>query len=381
MIKRTLNRLWVRLSLSIIAIVFAVTVLPVASLLLTEPQDIVIWEKEYVEWLNEESSLGLSSLQIDSLAEDLAYYVQEEYVSDVQFLLLTTLIVGVVAGVLLGRGLSLPIERLVTATKAVASQELTYRVEIKGAQEITDLANNFNQMVASLERSEQLRRMMLADVSHELLTPLTVMQGNLRAILDDVYALDKDEIGRIYAQNKHLIRLVRDLRQLSQAEAGQLPLNLVPVDLNTLANETATFFMPLAGEKNVAIVCNLAETIPQIQVDSDRLRQVLHNLLANALRHTPEGGHIIIGTELVAGEVHLRITDDGEGISPELQPHVFDRFYRAEESRRRDSGGAGLGLAISKAIVEAHNGRITATSPGKGQGMTIAIYLPIFTPK
>ena len=133
--------------------------------------------------------------------------------------------------------------------------------------------------------------------------------------------------------------------------------------------------MPLADEKNVALVGEFGENLPLIQGDSDRLRQTLHNLVANALRHTPEGGQITISTKLFADEIRLAVTDTGEGIAPELQPHIFDRFYRAKVNPRRDSGGAGLGLAISKAIVLAHNGRIEATSPGKGRGSVFTIYL------
>jgi len=376
MIKHTFNRLWVRISLAIIAIVFVITVLPVASLLLVDEPTIAGEQHAYIEWLNTEESLGLSALQISSLAEGLTQLVQQSLVDDVQFLGITTLLVGIVGGVLLGRGLSLPIEKLVRATKAVASQELNVRVEVRGAQEINDLADNFNQMVESLEHSEQIRRNMLADVSHELLTPLTVMQGNLRAILDDIYALDKEEIGKLYEQNKHLIRLVRDLRQVSQAEAGQLDLTMMPVNINTLVSETVSIFASLAQEKNITLNSQLATTMPHIQGDSHRLRQVLHNLLANALRHTPENGKITVTTEQQPDEICIAITDTGDGISPDLLPHVFDRFYRADETRRRDSGGAGLGLAIARGIVEGHNGRLSATSPGINQGSTFSIYLP-----
>ena len=377
MIMRLLNRLWVRFSLSITAIIVVVTILPAASLLLVEPQDIVNEQKAYIEGLNNEAQLQLSTAQIDYLAQELASALQQVYLDDVQFLTMTTLIVAVVAGGLLGRGLSLPIERLVTATKAIGSQELTHRVKVTGAQEIRDLADNFNQMTASLAHSEQLRRNMMADVSHELLTPLTVLQGNLRAILDDVYALDKEEIGKLYAQNKLLIHLVRDLRQLSQAEAGQLPLHITSVDINTLTKATSAIFVPLAQEKNITIDLALAAQLPNVAGDADRLRQVLHNLLANALRHTPEGGQITISTVLLQDEIHLAIADTGDGITPELLPHVFDRFYRSEAGLRRDSGGAGLGLAISNAIVRAHNGHITASSAGINQGSTFCICLPI----
>ena len=374
--RRLFNRLWVRFSLSIIAFVFLFIALPAASLLLLSQQEILSGSREYIMGIDAEGALGLSETQIDYLGETLASEIQQEYYGDFQYLALTTLLVGVLAGALLGRGLSLPIERLVTATKAVGSRDLSHHVEVKGAQEILDLADNFNQMTAELARSEQLRQNMMADVSHELLTPLTVLQGNLRAILDDVYELNKDEIATLYNQNKHLIRLVKDLRQLAQVEAGQLPFNIVQLSLNELAEEVTTIFTHPAADKNITFHTQLTENLPPIQADADRLRQVLHNLLANALRHTPKGGQITIRTQNAVNEVWLSITDTGEGINRTLLPHVFDRFYRTDDTRRRDTGGAGLGLAISKAIVEGHKGRLTATSPGKNHGTTFSIFLP-----
>lgn len=374
--KRLLNRLWVRFSLAIIGIVFAITVLPAASLLLVEPEDWLAESTSFIESINAEAALALSAGQINVLAENLAAVIEQAVYDDTQFLLVTTLIVGVVAGALLGRGLSLPIERLVAATKAVGSRNLSYQVPVKGAQEMQDLAHNFNQMTAELARSEQLRRNMMADVSHELLTPLTVLQGNLRAMLDDVYELNKEEIGTLYAQNKHLIHLVQDLRQLAQAEAGKLPFQKTAVNLADLAAETITFFMPTTEEKQITVVRDLAKDLPPLQADADRLRQVLHNLMGNAIRHTPAGGHITVQAQPAGAEIRLSIANTGDGIAPERLPHVFDRFYRTEGGRRRDAGGAGLGLAISKAIVEAHNGRIAATSPGQDQGTTFTIHFP-----
>lgn len=375
--KRPFHRLWVRFSLAIIGIILVVTVLPTASLLLVSEQEVNRQTKAYITALDAEGNLGLSDNQINRLSETLAYETQVDSFNDTLFLLLTTVIVGVLAGGLLGRWLSLPIERLVAATKAIGSRNLAHRVAVGGAQEIEDLAHNFNQMAAELARSEQLRRSIMADVSHELLTPLTVLQGNLRAILDDVYALNKDEIGTLYEQNKHLIRLVKDLRQLAQAEAGQLPFQMAAVDLAKLAEDTAVSFLPAAAEKNIHIQRDLASNLPHVHADADRLRQVLHNLLANALRHTPDGGQITIAAQRTGDELQLSIADTGEGFPPEMQPYLFDRFYRSDRSRRRDSGGAGLGLAISKAIVAGHNGRIQAASPGINQGSTFSITLPI----
>ena len=370
-----LNRLWVRFSLAIIGIIFIITVLPAASLLLYTPQDLADYYIDLIADVDTAAAINLSDKQIETVANALSSDSQDEYFFDVQFLSITTLIVGVLAGLLLGRGLSLPFERLVKATQAIGARDLSHRVEVKGAQEIIDLADNFNQMTAELARSEQIRQNMMADVSHELLTPLTVLQGNLRAILDDVYELNKDEIGTLYAQNKHLIRLVKDLRQLAQVEAGQLPFNMVNLSLNKLTEEVTTAFTHPATDKNITLHTQLADNLPLVNGDTDRLRQVLHNLLTNALRHTPENGTITLTTQFTKNEVTLAITDTGEGIAPDLLPYVFDRFYRTDDTRRRDSGGAGLGLAIAKAIVEGHKGRLTAASPGKGQGTTFTIHL------
>ncbi|MEM7116644.1 MAG: ATP-binding protein [Chloroflexota bacterium] len=372
-----LNKLWVRFSLMIIAIIFVVTVLPAGSLLFTDPIELTYEEMADLRSLNETYELGLTGRQIRYIADQAVDYYQYTYLFDFQFLAVTTLIIGIVAGILLGRGMSLPIERLVKATQAVASQQLNHRIEVSGAQEINELAANFNQMVESLEHSEQLRRNLIADVSHELLTPLTVLQGNLRAMLDDVYEPTKDELGKLYVQNKHLIRLVKDLRLLSQAEAGQLPLQKTAVNLNILAQETVDTFAPLAAEKNVPVTFQPADNLPLLQADAARLRQVLHNLLANALRHTPRSGQITVAAEYNEDTVSLFVKDNGDGIAPDALPHLFDRFYRAADGQRRDSGGAGLGLPIAKAIVEGHNGRLLADSDGLGQGCTMTISFPI----
>lgn len=377
MIGQQFNKLWVRFSLMIIAIIFVVAVVPAGSLLFLDPLELTYEEMADLRSLSDEYDLGLSGRQIRHIADQSVDYYQDTYLFDFQFLTLTTLIVGVIAGLLLGRGMSLPIERLVKATQAVASQQLTHRVEVRGAQEINELAENFNQMVVSLAHSEQLRRNMIADVSHELLTPLTVLQGNLRAMLDDVYEPTKDEIGKLYVQNKHLIRLVKDLRLLSQAEAGQLPLQKSAVNLNALAQETVTLFTPLAAEKTISVTYKPAADPPLLQVDAARLRQVLHNLLANALRHTPHNGQIAVTAEFNDETASLSVEDNGDGIAPDNLPHVFDRFYRAADGQRRDSGGAGLGLPIAKAIVEGHNGRLVAHSDGLGQGCTMTIYLSL----
>ena len=239
------------------------------------------------------------------------------------------------------------------------------------------LAESFNEMASKLENAESLRQNLLADVAHELRTPLTVIQGNLRAILDDVYPLEKEEIARLYEQTLHLTGLIEDLRELSHAEADRLPMHLVDVDVAALVKETAVTFTPLTQAENITLRAELLGALPTIQADKARLRQSLHNLLNNAIQHTPAGGTITLQAEHNDNQLHLRVSDNGDGIPQEHLEHIFDRFARIEKSRSRDKGGSGLGLAIVRAIANAHNGTVTVTSPGQGQGSTFTITLPI----
>jgi signal transduction histidine kinase len=207
-----------------------------------------------------------------------------------------------------------------------------------------------------------------------------VLQGNLRAILDDVYPLEKGEVARLYDQTRLLNRLVNDLHELAQAEAHQLPLNLQPTDLTQLTAEIAETFAPLAEIEGVTLQADLPSTEVMINGDGVRLRQVLHNLLTNALRHTIAAQAVTISLKSNGQTAMLTIADTGEGIPPEHLPYIFDRFYRADPARSRDRGGTGLGLAIARAIVEAHNGQITVTSEGiAGQGSTFTLIFPLQT--
>ena len=219
----------------------------------------------------------------------------------------------------------------------------------------------------------------MADVSHELRTPLTVLEGNLRAALDKVVPLDEAEIANLYGQTRHLIRLVNDLRELSLAEAGQLPLEMVPVDLKMLIIETLQALEPLATEQRYCVERRDSH-LAGITADPMRIRQVLFNLLSNALRHTPDGGKITVSGKTHGENILLSVRDTGEGLTPDQLAAVFDRFYRADNSRSRETGGTGLGLAIVKAIVEAHSGKIEAHSAGKGQGCEFLIQLPAKVP-
>ncbi len=288
---------------------------------------------------------------------------------------------GVLLGLLIARGLTAPLARLAAATRRISQGEFDHRVPAQGAQEVAELAHAFNDMAAALQEAETLRRNMVADVAHELRTPLSVLQGNLRAILDDVYPLDKAEIARLYDQTRLLGRLVHDLRELALADAGQLTLNRHTVDIAALANDTLAAFAPVAEAEQITLHAELPPDLPPLQADATRLKQVLHNLLANALRHTPAGGTVTLRGGTEGNSVWLAVHDTGEGIAPQDLPHVFDRFYRADPARSRATGGAGLGLAIARAIVEAHGGQLTVASEGvPGRGTTFTLRLPLSPP-
>jgi two-component system OmpR family sensor kinase/two-component system sensor histidine kinase BaeS len=289
-------------------------------------------------------------------------------------------LLAVVMGIIMARGLSAPLGRLALAARRISHGELDQRVPVQGADEIADVAGAFNEMAAHLQESETLRRNLVADVAHELRTPLSVIQGNLQAILDDVYPMDKTEIAAIYDETLILNRLINDLRELAQAEAGQLSLNVQPTDLASLIETGADAFAELSREKNVALNVDISDGLPVLPADSDRIRQVLHNLLSNALRHTPDGGTIRVTATKIEQPAQIKVTvaDTGSGIPAKGLPHVFDRFWRADRSRSREHGGSGLGLAIARQLVEAHGGQIGVDSEGvPGQGSQFWFTLPV----
>lgn len=259
-----------------------------------------------------------------------------------------------------------PLEGLAAGAAEIGG-DLAYRVAPRGTEEMIGLATAFNRMAVDLETAETLRQHLLADVAHELRTPLTVLQGNLRAILDDVYPLDKEEITRLSDQTRHLHRLINDLHELAQTEAGRLPLALTDVDLAALTADAVDAFAPIAEAQDVKLLLQADGHSIGVCGDRARLMQILQNLLANALRHTPDGGTVVVALRPAGDVCRLTVADTGDGIDPAHLPFVFDRFYRADGARSRDVGGAGLGLAIVRALVEAHGGTVGVASDGPGQ--------------
>lgn len=357
-----MNRLWVRLSLMIGGVLFLVFFM----------QFLAITFDQARRDLPAAEAPGIQAPTPDRAAD--GEPDQAEIARRLINFMALSLVVGLAGGVVIGRIVSAPLSNLAQAAQRIGEGNLDTRVVARGSREIVELAGTFNKMAADLQRAEMLRNNLMADVSHELRTPLTVLEGNLRAVLDHVYTLDEAEIANLYGQTRHLSRLVSDLRELALAEAHQLPLERRPTDLAALVSETLQAIEPLAAEKGVRLTHDMTQV--SAVVDPIRIRQVLFNLLSNALRHTPAGGEISISSAITAGQVRLTVADTGEGLEPDQLAAVFDRFYRGDKSRSRETGGTGLGLAIVKAIVEAHESHIEAFSDGRGCGSRFTITLP-----
>ena len=285
-------------------------------------------------------------------------------------------IVALLLGSILFFQIVSPIQKLTTAAQKIASGDLKQRITTQSQDEIGTLATTFNQMADSLAKHEELRRNMIADVAHELRTPLTVIQGNLEAMLDGVLPTSPQEIATIRDEAALLTRLVADLRLLSLAESGQLKLERVRTNIAELTTHAVEPFHLQAQSSQVELKLELASNLPQVEVDTDRITQVIRNLLSNALRHTPEGGQVTISCERdTPHQVVITVSDTGEGISPADLPFVFDRFYRADKSRSRISGGSGIGLTIVKQLVEAHGGTVWVENQPP-RGTTFGFSLP-----
>ncbi len=266
------------------------------------------------------------------------------------------------------------LRQLRDAVQQLDLRDLTRRVSVAGDDEIADLARAFNRMCDRLEAEERARRQLLADVAHELRHPLAVLQGRLDLMQDGKVPIDAESLLPLEDEVIRLTRIVGDLRDLSLAEVGGLSLHMTRVDLRTLLETLAANLEPVAAAKSIVLTTEIAPDLPPVWGDQDRLRQVMFNLLANALQYTEQDGRVSIQAWHERGEAHVRVCDTGPGIAPEDLPHVFDRFYRADKSRSRSTGGSGLGLAIVRSLVELHGGKVRVQSaPGEGSCFTVSL--------
>jgi len=276
---------------------------------------------------------------------------------------------------LLSYGLLQPVVDLTRAAVKMANGDLSQRVQVKRKDELGTLGTAFNHMASSLQRAEQNRRAMTADIAHELRTPIAIQRAHLEALQDGVYPLTAENLQPVLDQTELLARLVDDLRTLALADSGELKLEMAPLNLSQLAQRVIERFRPEAEMRGVNLVLAGAPSGPvTIRGDANRIEQVLNNLLSNALRHTPSGGQVSLRIDLKDSWVETHLADTGPGIPPESLPRVFERFYRADKSRSREEGGTGLGLAIARQLAVAHGGDIRAANrPGGGAEFTVRL--------
>jgi len=305
--------------------------------------------------------------------------LEEQFLATVnRGLLIASLIAGglaIIVGLVVARHLSAPLVSMTQAAQAMAHGDLSQRVHVTSDDEVGRLAEAFNAMATSLERAEQLRRNLVADVAHELRTPIAVLRADLEALQDGVYEPTAERLAALQEETDLLARLVADLHDLSLAEAGQLTLERRPIDLAQVCQQAVTGMSSQASSRGVSLTLGDVDVGSVSVVDPDRIGQMLRNLISNAIRHTPAGGSITLDCRREGQSNVIAVRDTGQGIKPEDLPHVFERFYRGEKSRSRATGGAGLGLAIVKQLAEAHGGQVWVEST-PGHGATFYVRLP-----
>ena len=284
----------------------------------------------------------------------------------------------VVVATLLVRRFVNPLADVIYAARAVASGKLNTRIPTKGPQDLRSLSESFNEMASSLERNDHERRDLLADIAHELRTPLSVIRGRLEGIVDGIYSADGGQVSLALEQTYLLERLVDDLRLLTLAETRQLHFEKKSVDLAQLSQHTIDIFSAEAQEKNISLVLEKGSGPYIVELDPQRMEQVIGNLIGNSLRYIPDGSKIRLTLEETSDEVSLFVNDNGPGVAENELPYLFDRFWRKEISRSRSSGGTGLGLAIAKQLIEAQGGTITARNLDEG-GLQIQLTMKILS--
>jgi signal transduction histidine kinase len=291
---------------------------------------------------------------------------------------LAAMVVAILLSLLFSRGVIAPVQAMSLATQRIASGRYEERVHVNGEDELAQLAVRFNQMAEKLDQVESMRRRLIGDVSHELRTPLTAIKGSMEGLMDGILPANDETFQQIHAEADRLNRLVDDLQELSRVEARAYQLDIRPVDVSALVQTVTKRLAPRFESKRVSLELELTPDLPPVLADEDRAIQILTNLTGNALQYTPEEGRITISAKRLNDDVQISVRDTGIGIPPEHLSHIFDRFYRVDKSRSRQSGGgSGIGLTIARALVEAHGGRICVESNGEGQGSTFTFALPI----
>jgi signal transduction histidine kinase len=289
---------------------------------------------------------------------------------------LLAVIVATVITFVLSRRMSRPIQILSLAVSRLGKGDFSQRVKIDDKSEVGELANTFNNMADSLEQSEKLKRQIVTDVAHELRTPVSNIRGQLEAIQDNLLTPDSNSINSLHEETMLLSRLIDDLQELTLAEAGKLNMVKQPEEIGAIILQAVDVMKFKAESADITIETNIADKLPLCLIDQHRISQVLKNLITNAIVHTPRGGSITVSAKKLDNRIEVSVTDTGEGIAKEDLANIFERFYRADKSRTRETGGTGLGLTITKSLVEALGGVIKVESE-QGKGSKFYFTIPI----
>ena len=295
--------------------------------------------------------------------------------------LAAAMVAALVVSVFLSRRIGTSLAALTAAAREVAGGHYGARAPSPGmGVEFDELIEAFNHMATRLDASENLRHRLLSDVAHELRTPVATLNAYLEGLEDGIAVLDADTIDLLRAQGARLTRLAADLSAVTKAQSGEIELARAHLDPAAMLRIAALAAQDRAESDGVELVVRADDPLPRVLADPDRMAQVLGNLVDNALRHTAPGGRVVLSAHQADDTVVLGVSDTGAGIDPEHLPYVFERFYRAESARDRTSGGSGIGLAITKALVEAHGGTVSAESDGRGEGAQFTVTLPVSPP-
>ena len=306
--------------------------------------------------------------------------LEQQFVKQVNITILFGFLVAVllslIVGLFLSKKITKPLTQLVSGIEQVSKGKTNHQISIDSKDEFRQLGEAFNNMTETLERTEHIRKSLVADVAHELRTPLAIIRAKLESIQTGALEASEEVILHVSDEVYRLSRLVNDLQQLSLAESRTLPLHKKRTEINGFIESIISQFDWVAEEKNIRLHFIKSSNDIFLEIDPDRITQVVVNLLGNAFRYTPESGLITINVKLVDSTVVLSFQDTGPGIDEQKLPFIFERFYRADESRKRDESGAGLGLSIAKGFVEVHGGNIKVTST-KGEGTVFEVILPL----
>ncbi|MBI5031069.1 MAG: HAMP domain-containing protein [Chloroflexi bacterium] len=297
-----------------------------------------------------------------------------------EHLILATMVgflAAIAASIFTTRRILQPIQAMMRASQRISAGDYHSRIVPPSQDELGALAQAFNQMAETLDRTEHRRLELISDVTHELRTPLSSIKSTLEGLVDGVIPNTPETFMDLQREVNRMQRLVRDLEELSRAEAGQIPLELGPIEMAELIGIVAERLRLQFEDKGVVLVFDVAPNLPCVKADANRMTQVLLNLLGNALQYTPPGGTVTAHAWHDRAKLSIAIQDTGIGITSENLAHIFERFYRVDKSRSRAGGGSGIGLTIAKHLIEAHGGRISAASPGLNQGSTFTIEMPI----